>query len=213
MSLRVIGAGLGCTGTRSLKLALERLLDGPCHHVGDLFHSSEQIDFWNEVIRSAEAPDWNAHFSGYAGALDEPVSIYWRELMETYPDAIVLLSVRNPRRWWERANATVFEMLRKAPPSDPPLVASWHGMARAMMDRHFPDMLNDRDTAIRLFKEHNQEVRDAVPQDRLVEWKPGDGWMPLCMYLDVPIPIDENQNPISFPRIKPGDEWQGCMPD
>ncbi|MCW3097333.1 MAG: hypothetical protein JWL77_2951, partial [Chthonomonadaceae bacterium] len=94
MTLRVVGAGLGRTGTHSLKLALERLLGAPCHHMVEVFQHPEQVTVWNAAAHGT-VPDWKEFLGGYAAAVDWPAAGFYPELMEAFPDALVVLSVRD----------------------------------------------------------------------------------------------------------------------
>src|SRR5579862_575672 len=99
MALRVIGAGLGRTGTFSLKLALERLLDGKCYHMMEVFENPHHVADWQSAA-DGNMPDWDKLFTGYVAAVDWPVSAYYYELAHAYPDALVVHSVRDPDAWW-----------------------------------------------------------------------------------------------------------------
>ena len=103
MALKVIGSGLGRTGTLSLKLALEQLGLGPCHHMVEVFMHPESIPLW--VAAGAGKADWPAIFSGYQSMVDYPGCKFWRELIDYYPDAKVLHSIRDPERWFESTQA------------------------------------------------------------------------------------------------------------
>ncbi|HEX6446872.1 MAG TPA: sulfotransferase [Streptosporangiales bacterium] len=190
MALRVIGAGLPRTGTASLKAALERLLGGRCYHMLELFEHPEHLSFWRDTARGGQA-DWRAFFAGYDAAVDWPASQYWRELMDVYPDAPVLLSVRDSAQtWWRSADATVFGNARRAREAGgeiPPRMREFVETLRAAMERLSPRWY-EQDGAIEAYERHNAEVRATVPAERLVEWRPGDGWEPLARMLDVPVP-------------------------
>ena len=94
MTLQVVGAGLGRTGTHSLKAALEQLLGGPCYHMIEVFGRPDDIPVWHAAI-NGDLPDWNAFLSDYRAAVDWPASAFWRELADANPDAVVLLSTRS----------------------------------------------------------------------------------------------------------------------
>ena len=122
MSLRVIGAGFGRTGTASLKVALEKLLGAPCYHMIEVFQHPEHVALWHEAALG-NMPDWNRLFEGYASAVDFPASAFWPEIMNAYPDALVLLSVRDPEQWWQSASETIMG------PHDAPMITdAWRAM-------------------------------------------------------------------------------------
>jgi hypothetical protein len=189
MALRVIGAGLPRTGTASLRAALERLLGAPCYHMLELFDHPEHLAFWRKAA-SGEV-DWRTFFAGYAAEVDWPASQYWRELMDVYPDAPVLLSARDSAAtWWRSAEATVFGQARRARQAGgdiPPRMREFIETLRMAMERLSPTWY-ERDGAVEAYERHNAEVRATVPAGRLVVWQPGDGWEPLAGMLGVPVP-------------------------
>ena len=194
MALRVVGAGLGRTGTMSLKLALERLLSAPCYHMLEVMRHPEQVPAWHAAARG-DMPDWHKLFNGYAAAVDWPAASFWPELSEAFPDAIVLLSVRDPQSWWESASETIFRAIDEAPRNE------WYEMVRDLMAARFTTELHDRAAAIAAFERHNAGVRKRVSRDRLLEWTASDGWEPLCKALGLPVP----QEP--FPRANTKEDF------
>jgi hypothetical protein len=114
MALRAIGAGLGRTGTLSLKLALERLLGVPCYHMRELFAHPEHVPVWHGAALGT-MPDWPEFFAGHGAAVDSPAAYFWPELLAAFPEALVLLSVRDAESWWRSASETIFraDRLRK----------------------------------------------------------------------------------------------------
>jgi len=179
--LRVVGAGLGRTGTHSLKLALEQLLEGRCYHMVDLLGQRERdVPLWLEAARSGRV-DSESLLSGYRAIVDIPGCFFWRELAEQHPDALVLLSTRETAEaWWQSASSTIFDGLRRGLPG--PLIT---GMWSTLAERSFTPHIDDREQAIAAYERHNADVRSAIPASRLVEWRPGDGWGPLCRALGV----------------------------
>jgi hypothetical protein len=186
MALRVIGAGLGRTGTHSLKLALEQLLGGPCYHMLEVLQRPDHGAVWQEAI-DGELPRWDDLFAGYRSGVDWPVAAFWRELAAAYPDALILLSVRDASDWWTSANQTIFELTRREPPPDPAAAAQLR-MAADMLRTRFTPEWDDEHAAKRAYERHNDAVRSEAAPDRLVEWHPGDGWDPICEALGVPVP-------------------------
>jgi len=181
--LRVVGAGVGRTGTLSLKLALERLLGAPCYHMIEVFGKPEHVPLWTGAAHG-QMPDWNAMMRGYAAAVDWPASAFWPELAEAFPDALVLLSVRDADAWWRSANGTIFPSIEHAPSVE------WRQMVDDMFASRFTSQIRDRDASLAAFERHNSEVRARVPARRLLEWRAGDGWAPLCERLGLPLPAE-----------------------
>ena len=186
MTLQVIGAGVGRTGTTSLKRALEHLLGTPCHHMFEVLGKPDQIGWWHQAAEG-DMPDWNRVFEGYAAQVDWPGASFWPELMEAFPDALVLLSVRDHERWYDSASNTIFS------PPDPSVTPSESDKAlgrmfRAICRSRFTTELLDKEAAIAAAQEHNDAVRRGVPADRLLEWCAADGWTPICERLDLEVP-------------------------
>jgi hypothetical protein len=192
MTLTLIGAGLGRTGTLSLKRALERIGYGPCYHMIEILTAPERARPWIEGTPTG-AYDWDAIFHGYRATVDWPAAAFWRELASRYPDAKVLLSRRDADRWYDSVMNTIYPAMTQGPPeSAPKVLHAFHEMTRALIaERTFGGRLEDRAHATRAFEEHNQAVIDAIPPSRLLVYQPGDGWEPLCRFLDVPVPDED----------------------
>lgn len=188
MTLSVIGAGFGRTGTMSLKLALEQLGFGPCYHMYEVLTRPEHDPVWLAATRE-EPVDWDALFEGFGSAVDWPVAGFWRELSEHYPQARFVLSVRDSRKWHESVMSTIHRALSSLPESDDPQARIHRTMTRELiLDRTFDGRLDDPDHAIAVYERHNQAVRDGIPADRLLIYEAGAGWEPLCAFLGCPVP-------------------------
>jgi hypothetical protein len=193
--LKLIGAGLGRTGTLSLRVALEKLLAAPCYHMSAVFEHPEHVPFWRDAARGA-MPDWNGLLRGYAAAVDWPAASFWQEISAAFPAAVILLSERDSAdAWWRSASETIFPASRKAPAGE------WRDMAEALFAHRFGADLDDRAACIAAYERHNATVRRTAPASRLVTWKPGDGWAPLCAALRVAIPDEP------FPHVNSKEEF------
>ena len=186
MTLRVVGAGLGRTGTHSQKLALERLLGAPCYHMIETFGRPDDIPVWHRAV-DGELPDWSEFLSDYRAAVDWPVCAFWRELSDAFPDAVVLLSTRDPDSWWTSASNTIFQAVLGELGAEE-ITGGQQSMAVDMLFKRFTPHWQDEDEAKAAFVAHNEAVRAAIPKERLVEWQPGDGWDPICNALGMPVP-------------------------
>jgi len=187
MPLRVVGAGLGRTGTHSLQLALQQLLGGPCYHMMEVFGRPDDIPVWQRAV-DGELPDWDALFTDYRAAVDWPVAAFWRDLSAHYPDALVLLSERDDAdKWWKSAHETIFAISERPIPDDPVFGAQL-AMARDMLTTRFTPDWRDPVAAKAAYERHNDEVRATILAERLVVWRPGDAWEPICAALDLPVP-------------------------
>jgi hypothetical protein len=184
VALRVVGAGLGRTGTLSLKLALERLLGAPCYHMLEVFTRPDHLDAWDRAVQG-ESVDWNRLFEEFDAAVDWPVCAFWREIADAFSSAVILLSTRSSDDWWRSFDRTILENFRRDPL---PGTERFHAMVTALLQGRFTANPLDEAEAVRAYELHNDNVRRTAPPGRLVEWRPGDGWEPLCAALDVDIP-------------------------
>jgi hypothetical protein len=199
--MRVVGAGLGRTGTHSLKLALERLLDGPCYHMVEIFEHFDHVTTWHAAIRG-EPVDLQPVLGSYAAIVDWPGAAVWRQLAASYPDAVVLLSTRQDAAAWLRsARATILGNGPENKLEDDPSLPGFVPLARDMFAAFEPNWRDD-DAALAAYDRHNAAVRREVPPDRLVEWQPGDGWQPLCAALGVAVPDED------FPHVNTTAEFR-----
>jgi hypothetical protein len=188
MALRVIGAGVGRTGTKSLKLALEELLGVPCYHMFELVRRPGDTAAWQAAV-DGEPVDWDALLSTFTAAVDWPACAFWPELREAFPEAVIVLSLRDsPEQWWESMEKTIVQTLSEPVPPDDPEWVRRRAMVLEMLETRFDPRWRERDAAIAAYRRNAAEVREAVPAERLVEWHPGDGWEPLCAALDLPVP-------------------------
>lgn len=196
MALKVIGAGLGRTGTLSLKLALEHLGLGPCYHMTEVIADlPRNVPLW--IAAGRGAPDWEAVFAGFASTADYPGCMFWRQLVAAYPDAKVILTLRDPDKWFESASATVFSPEHRAMFEGEPMMADF--FAATVFD-DLEDRLGDRTRMVDYFNAWNQAVIAEVPPERLLVYRAGDGWEPLCAFLGVPVP------PEPYPRVNSREE-------
>jgi hypothetical protein len=193
MALKVVGAGLGRTGTLSLKIALEKLLGAPCYHMLEVFKNQAHVPIWTAASKG-DAVDWDALLEGYAAAVDWPASAFWHQLSEHYPNALILLSVRDPEKWWESVSSTIF-------PSSCNAEGPWRDMIDSLFGNTFTTSFDDREACIAAFERHYADVRATAPRDRLLEWRPGDGWEPICAALKLPVPGEP------FPHVNTREEW------
>ena len=198
MALEVIGAGFGRTGTASLKQALEILGFVKCHHMSEVMRSRKQALLWHQLAVDGSV-DWDDVFEGYRAAVDFPSSVYYRELLEHYPEARVILSVREPDAWYRSALRTIHAIMKNQPRWLFPLIPRMRILDR-MVDRIvwqgvFDGRFEDEEHAKQVFRDHIEKVKSVVPPDKLLVYQITDGWAPLCNFLDVPQPEG-----VTFPR-------------
>lgn len=183
MPLDVIGAGFGRTGTLSLKLALEQLGLGPCHHMMEVLENLDTAEDWARAARGDKV-DWDRIFAGYRSAVDFPTADYYRELAEHYPRAKVILTLRNPESWFRSTQNTIFGELNTMAAAPTPIGE----VMRAIGTRNFGGRINDRETCIAGFERHNADVQRNIKPERLLVYRVAEGWEPLCRFLGLPVP-------------------------
>lgn len=180
--MKIVGTGLGRTGTKSLQTALTMLGFGPCHHMVEVFQHPESMQLW--IDAGEERADWDAIFKDYNSAVDYPSAAYWRELIHHYPDAKVLLTVRDPDEWFDSVQATILAPQSMARREGDDVPARFFASLR----RRLPARLDDRATMTDYFRCHTTAVRAGVPPNRLLIYQTGEGWERLCNFLGVPVP-------------------------
>ncbi len=183
MTLQVIGAGFGRTGTLSLKFALEKLGFNPCHHMMEVFGKPEHIALWQDAADGKTA-DWDAIFDGYEAAVDWPVCAFWKELMHVYPEAKFILSKRDADKWFASASNTIFKGMQNFDGENP------HGkmVKTLIVENTFDGDIGNAEHAKAIFEAHNAEVIETIPAERLLVFEAVDGWQPLCDFLGVAVP-------------------------
>ena len=196
MALKVVGAGFGRTGTLSLKNALEKLGFAPCYHMMEVFPRPDHVAMWHRLAFE-HSMDWDLLFRDFQATVDWPSARWWREIAAHYPEAKVLLSVRDPEAWYKSMIDTIYQPMKwPVPDSVPELVRLQNEMARkAILEETFDNRFEDKAHAIEIFNRHTQEVRDTIDPARLLVFDVKEGWAPLCHFLEVPIPDEP------FPRL------------
>jgi hypothetical protein len=188
-TLQIIGAGFGRTGTLSMRNALVRLGFGPCDHMHENFDHPERFALWTEALRrknTGEPIDWRPLLAGYQAIVDWPGAHFWRELAVAHPQAKVILTVRDPQRWYASIQATIFPILdRLAEDGGPELPGN------IIRTYTFNDRFSGRTHCQAVFAQHMQAVRETIAPKRLLVFDVKEGWEPLCAFLGVPVPVPE----------------------
>jgi hypothetical protein len=194
MALKVIGAGFGRTGTLSLKTALEELGFGRCYHMVEILRRPSHMQHWSRIMHGGTA-DWETVFQGYQSAVDWPVAAYYRELMDVYPEAKVILTVRDPHSWHRSIMTTIYQARRqlviRLTRVFPPLYRFMNAMEHTVWHGVFQNKVEDKAHAMEVFQTHIEEVKRVVPSERLLVFEARQGWEPLCSFLQVPVPGDK----------------------
>lgn len=200
MTISLIGAGYGRTGTLSLKSALETLGYNKCHHMIEVIRNPGESEKWLQAI-DAKTVNWASLLKGYEATVDWPACHFYQELADYYPKAKVLLSMRDPLDWFESMSATTLGVIRKR------MQASNAGQPKNLgtelvVNAAFGGEIDDAEHAIRMFNQHTKEVVDTIDSDRLLIYNVREGWEPLCQFLDKPVPD------APFPRVNSRDEFE-----
>jgi|TARA_B110000977_G_scaffold187381_1_gene254435 hypothetical protein len=201
MTLDVIGAGFGRTGTLSLKLALEKLGFNKTYHMAELFGQPQHLDSWEQALATGSC-DWDTLFSDYRAAVDWPACYYWQEYAELYPKAKVILSLRNPESWFDSVHKTIYPATKEALESNDPRLKRWAKWSNQLIwENTFSGRIEDKQYAIQIFNDHIERVKKTISADRLLIFQATDGWMPLCEFLECEIPNE------AYPRVNSSEEF------
>lgn len=203
--VKVIGAGFGRTGTFSLKAALEELGFGPCYHMFEIIEDTTRAAGWSELTRGGEA-DLTSMLEGFESAVDWPACAYWEQIAKEFPDAKIVLTVRDPDSWYrsmqemQRSGGEVFGSAANDPAASAETRAAMLRLGdlvnRVIWFGTFRGRFANAEHAKKVFTEHNQYVQEVVPADRLLVFRAEQGWGPLCEFLEVPEPVGK-----PFPRL------------
>jgi len=191
--LEIIGAGFGRSGTMSLQKALEILGFRPCYHMQVALHRPHHLKFWIRA-KAGEPVDFRKFFRKYQATVDWPACEFYKELLEVYPDAKVILNIRDPEKWYDSMHETIWSVqpiLRRSFPR-----AYYKVHEDIMWNSRFQGQFQDREKAIAIYKAHIEEVKKTVPPDKLLVYNVSEGWHPLCEFLKVNAPEG-----IPFPNI------------
>ncbi|NHE57603.1 sulfotransferase family protein [Cyclobacterium plantarum] len=199
MELKVIGLGLGRTGTYSLKTALEALQLGPCHHMERVAQNMPvQLPLWNEALN--HPTNFAAVYEGMQSAVDWPTAAFYKELFARYPNAKFILTHRSKESWAESFGSTIYKLLtdRKNTPAP---VQEWLNMVVKVIEKSgFPMGLDFEGLAER-YGAHNKAVKALIPPEQLLVYQVQEGWEPLCAFLNVEAPTT------AFPRTNNREEF------
>ena len=201
MAIEIIDLGLGRTGTMSLKLALEQLGFGPCHHMEEVIKAPGAEVPW-AAAAAGEAVEWDTVLQGYRSAVDWPTARFWREALDHHPEAKIILTTRDPDGWYQSMSQTIHMVLEGREKIENPAMRRIMDLAhRIISDQTFDGRLGEADHAIYVFRRHNEAVIAAVPAERLLVMEVTEGWAPLCAHLGCPVP----EGP--FPRVNSTKEF------
>jgi len=196
--MKVFGAGFGRTGTMSLKFALEKLSIGPCYHMREVVSRPSHIKLWYDISRG-EHPNWNRLFSGFNSAVDFPVCLFYKQLINIFPEAKFILTLRDFDTWYISTANTIYKV--------PSILPDWFErvvypirmfivmQVNLIWVGLFKNNFSDRDSTKLVYYEHIESVKKIIPADKLLIYNVKEGWEPLCEFLDVDVPD------IPFPKV------------
>jgi len=183
--MKLINTGLGRTGTTSLKAALEMLGIAPVFHAPDLFTNTKYLDVW-EAACEGQTIDWRTFFADYEVA-DWPVAFFYKEIIKAYPEAKVMITVRDPEEWFKNFKAVWQQVLSINLPI-PRLQRLRRFIRLRMMEEFFEGKGNDKAQMVCFFENYVEGVKEFVPADKLLVYNVTEGWEPLCEFLEVDVP-------------------------
>jgi len=211
--LKIIGAGLGRTGTSSLKWALEQLGFGQCYHMNEFFQNPQHVIHWKNA-QADRGVDWDELFAGYQSAVDYPSALFYKQQMQVYPHAKVILTVRDAGKWYESVVSTIYpvssnrrrraiaSILRWVLPEMRRMYPVITFVPQLIWQEQFDNRFEDKAYAMSIFEQWNESVKQTVPAEKLLVYEVQQGWEPLCDFLGVPVPQT------AFPRANSREAFQ-----
>jgi hypothetical protein len=218
MSIKIIGAGLPRTGTNTLKQSLEQLGYKHVYHMKELLVNPEKLPYWKTLDETGDT-DWDALYEGYDGTVDFPGYPWYKEHMKRYPDAKVILTVRDFEAWYKSVDSTVFRAGPQTPGEKIKMIGKLLFSSRArnvvkcikwFKKVFFADNLQgkfgDKEFAKKFWEDHIAEIKASVPADKLLVYDVRDGWAPLCKFLGVPEPSEP------LPHLNKKEDFKAMLP-
>ncbi|CAM9332609.1 unnamed protein product [Chrysoparadoxa australica] len=227
--LEVIGAGMGRTGTTTLSHALNILGKGPTYHMLEIVYNTAtnpgHSDIWRRASEGDQTTDWDAVFKDYNSAVDTPSCFFYDDLMEKYPKAKVVLTIRPFDEWWASAEKTICHLgsanwARRVQMYFIKWERDWGMMINSMNLKYdrtdfglrdnygqvYIDWCKDKEYAEKLYNRWNKSVVETVPKSRLLVFETGKhGWKELCDFLGVPVPD------VPYPRANSGGFFRSLL--
>ncbi len=195
MPLKVIGAGFGRTGTASLKAALDMIGFGPCYHMREVFEHPDHIAYWQAAVDD-RLDRWEPILAGYESTCDWPACAFYEPLLALNPDAKVILTVRDPEKWYESALATIYPSSSHVNEDADPVRKAHSRMVNNLIWKGvFKGRFEDKAYAIEVFQQNTVSVKQKIPAEKLLVFDIQEGWEPLCAFLEIPVPVE------AFPRV------------
>jgi hypothetical protein len=205
--LEVMGAGFGRTGTHSLGLALEKLGFGPCYSMHEVARNPGHCEIWNHAM-DGKPIDRVSFFHSYKSAVEWPSVAFFDEILQQFPTALVILTMRDPEAWYESAANAIFEALELSAYNPDPEKRESSGVSRRLiLERTFGGRYWDKHHALEVYQEHIDHVIREVPKERLLQFEVKEGWEPLCKFLGKRVPNEP------FPRMNERTDFINSAPE
>jgi hypothetical protein len=218
MSIKIIGAGLPRTGTNTLKQSLEQLGHKHVYHMKELLVNPEKLHYWKTLDETGDT-DWDALYEGYDGTVDFPGYPWYKEHMKRYPDAKVILTVRDFEAWYKSVDSTVFRAGPQTPGEKMKMMGKLLFSARArnvikcikwfkkvFFAERLQGKFGDKEFAKKFWEDHIAEVKANVPADKLLVYDVREGWGPLCKFLGVEEPAEP------LPHLNKKENFKAMLP-
>lgn len=202
MSIKIIGAGFPRTGTTTLKGSLEALGFKHVYHMKELLVNPDMLHYWETLAETGDT-DWESLYKGYDATVDFPGYPWYKEHMKKYPDAKVILTVRDFEAWHKSVDSTVFRAGPQTPAEKIKMIGKLLFSARArkvvkcikffkkiFFANKLQGRFEEKEFARKIWEDHIAEVKTTVPKDKLLVYDVRDGWGPLCEFLGVPEPAE-----------------------
>jgi Sulfotransferase domain len=210
--MKVLGVGFGRTGTLSLKAALEDIGAGPCFHMLDLIQGENKerdLPYWVK-IGDGEPVDWHEVFEPWEATVDWPAASKWRELIDVFPDAPVLLNIREFEGFYKSCQNTILAVklaaqrgeIQQDTNREMPAPELWGVIEKLIWQGDFQGRFEDKEWVRQMYYDRIEEIKNTVPAERLTVWELGDGWGPICEMLGV----EEPDHP--FPHLHDTNEFR-----
>jgi hypothetical protein len=159
----------------------------------DIIRDPTPLPYW-QAAADGEKVDWTEALAGWESSVDWP-GTYWEEMAETWPDAPVLLSERDPEAWYRSCKNSIHAAKelamrgeRHPPEENPPSPEVMQMINGLIWNGTFNGRFMEKDYAIDVFQRHNEKVKSKLPADRLLVWEVKQGWEPLCEFMGVEVP-------------------------
>ncbi|KAK3742620.1 hypothetical protein QZH41_000462 [Actinostola sp. cb2023] len=204
-TMKIICAGLLKTGTKSLASAL-RTLGYNVHDHEE--HRMNHLDEYLQAFEGTQMPDFAAMYADVDAVIATPACFFWKEIFDAFPDAKVVLMIRDNEEVWQDSYRRLYKVLISQYQWNPfwmnvayrltPTGRKWRRFVQNIRRRIIlkttkenPDLLFVKN----IYSEHNARVQSSIPRDQLLVYNVNQGWQPLCEFLGVEVPD------VPFPRL------------